>query len=1251
MNRPLLALLLVALLPALPAFASPGGSSPATSPLRWAAPQLGGRTAAQGEKKPTAKAAQALVPAGGVCKSDEECEAGSYCDYGRCKIVERPFNALYLYYRSGDRRFTEILGIYWHQKGESGYRVLFPIFWHFWDKQVDNLVVFPVQVRRTPTEKNYRFWPLFFWTDYGERGSGITVMPLFHRAREGTRTATFIPLFLSGYNIDPPRRRSQGLVLGLFYWKTDGVSGYRARALFPFFYRSSDPERSFTWTLPLNFFTRERDERTALIVPLYFHGSSPNRARTFGLLPPFYYQRTGDTRWLHVFPLYYSRSSPARGYNVLFPLYWGFRSRGRSLHVAGPAFYYSNRRTGHRLGMVFPLLYYRSRQHGLLTRIVSPLFLYEKDVDAGVKHWGLVVPPYYSRRDTDREVDALIPLAMRWHDKNERSTTWVLGPLILNSDPEGGSQIAFPIFWRFKDQKTGAATSVLFPLAYRIRRPDGSHFNLFFPFFYGRRGEARRGGVFPLLFLGSSPERRHAVLFPLFWHLKSKQRATTILGPLFYRTERGPRGGWQAGLAPVLFAGNQGGEQHHVLFPVLWHLKSFRHGYRTLVAGPAFYSRGRKGRVFGLLPLFAAGTWRGRSFQTVLGPVLYHSATVDKDPARFESTTLFTLYYGWEDPKERGHSFFPLFYHRRLKAPGAGQTTAFLPFFYFRARGSERLLVTPLGGVRRGPPTATGSGTVEGLLGPFAFHRSDETRGFALVPILYHWQRLKQRSRTTVLLPFGVHHASPERRALVWFPLLWRFSDARERSLVVFPILWQLRQQGGLDADVAFPVFWSLRSPRRRTLVVGPFFHTRAGAHVNAGLVPLGFYRRDAERSTLVTLPFIYRRRDFARDERQWVVGPFYRWSYPDGASTGVLPLFFHKRRPDSHYTLLLPLLWHFAEPPARKRLTFVGPFFYRRNGDERSFGLAPLLYGAWDRVGGRSAALFPLFYLRREVARFGLYTPIAGGDVSPERRLFYVLPYFRRRSTESALDILAPLFVRHRDHAAGRTTVFSLPGYFGRWSPERSLHIAFPFVWRVRRIDESATVVFPFLWDFNDRFASRTTVVFPVFLRHRDHQEGTSSFVVPPLWVRQRKEATDAVLFPLVWRFGGKRSSTTVAAPLFYDVKRPGSRTTLLVPFFLRLDRPTERRYYVLPNTFYRKSKKDGLYRFMFIPLVDVHRKRVGDIHVETLFGIVGYERVGKNRFLTLFYYTFPLEPTGPKTLSGLGGARPASVFTNPIW
>jgi len=126
-----------------------------------------------------ALAADPVPGVGRACQPDADCPRRTICDteHRRCERIRRQINLLYLAYCSADRRFTQVMGLYWHKKGEAGYRVLFPLYWSFWSQDGEaerrhrmvvpfyfdhrdgdrrTTVVPPVEVHREPGERTVR---------------------------------------------------------------------------------------------------------------------------------------------------------------------------------------------------------------------------------------------------------------------------------------------------------------------------------------------------------------------------------------------------------------------------------------------------------------------------------------------------------------------------------------------------------------------------------------------------------------------------------------------------------------------------------------------------------------------------------------------------------------------------------------------------------------------------------------------------------------------------------------------------------------------------------------------------------------------------------------------------------------------------------------------------------------------------------------------------------------------------------------
>jgi hypothetical protein len=90
---------------------------------------------------PVTTTAASATPAPRSCQRDEDCTGDNICQSNVCQPIQLRTNVAYLYYRDGG--FTEFLGLYWSQKGATGYRVVAPLYWHYWSPTTDTLIFAP----------------------------------------------------------------------------------------------------------------------------------------------------------------------------------------------------------------------------------------------------------------------------------------------------------------------------------------------------------------------------------------------------------------------------------------------------------------------------------------------------------------------------------------------------------------------------------------------------------------------------------------------------------------------------------------------------------------------------------------------------------------------------------------------------------------------------------------------------------------------------------------------------------------------------------------------------------------------------------------------------------------------------------------------------------------------------------------------------------------------------------------------------
>ena len=165
------------------------------------------------EGKPSKAASKGKAAGlGQSCRSDAECVVpGTICERRRCVKVTRAINILWLFYRSADRRYTSVLGLYHHRRGKEGFHVLGPFYWHFWSKRSRTRIVAPVfwqfenkQAKskhpfvlnfhhfRKPGVRGFNVWPFLFTRSYGKKGFSFSFLPLVHYGRKGKAWSMYL---------------------------------------------------------------------------------------------------------------------------------------------------------------------------------------------------------------------------------------------------------------------------------------------------------------------------------------------------------------------------------------------------------------------------------------------------------------------------------------------------------------------------------------------------------------------------------------------------------------------------------------------------------------------------------------------------------------------------------------------------------------------------------------------------------------------------------------------------------------------------------------------------------------------------------------------------------------------------------------------------------------------------------------------------------------------------------------------------
>jgi hypothetical protein len=1165
-----------------------------------------------------------------VCTSDAQCPTGTICEQGYCRPVERGINVL-LFRKEGPT--TYFLPLYFARRGVPGYRVFAPFYFHFWGTEDKSRIVAP-----------------FYWhfEDHLKRRTVTVVIPYVHTEEPGAESWAIWPLFyrstkfgwaaplLGSFKIETPEeKKSWGLYAFLYLWSRSPQKSWDVAI--PLFASKRSEASAFTWTLPLNFYWRSGSDKNLLVPPLFYYGSDPKSstfASLFGyrssaeggaskgsFLWVYWYGRRSDSNYDVLLPLVWSFRSPQSNTTVLFPLVLHFRRAESRFNAVLPLWYSaSNDKKGTGFSLFLPFFFSKHSDFGRSHMWLTPLGGYKRDDEQGSSALTFIIPPLIYRRDSQHEFSTYLFLYWRYRDIPGNSSTTVVGPYYTHDDPTGSTRVGIPLFYYFRDAATGASAHTFIPLYFRRKSPDDTTTAAgVFPLwvYYRSFRDGWSAGFMPLFYFGKRADKQHALILPLFYHLKDRRSSATVAFPFYYRfTDQHHT---SAGVPPLLyFHGRDHESTYHVQVPAFWRFRDGEKGITTTVVPPIFYRSRPDGWSAGVAPLlfFGGGGPRGHF---VLFPLFWRF----RDDTADRSTVVFLNYMHRRHGGQVTDAFFPLLHWRRGAPPGGTAETSFtfFPFVHYRSGEKRTVFVSPVGAWGRSTERKVG------LIPPYFWYQSRQIAAQGVPPLWFDVTTLRTGERTRIFGPFFAMDA-PGRSARILFPLVARYRDQKESGTYVFPTYFRRRTNEGYALDTLFPLFWISSSPGHSTAVVGPFFRTTSPGGGSVGLLPLFAYANNPKRRIFFTPLFIQHQNYENGTGRTF--GILYFSSYnPDGHTRVVFPLWWSGSSKESSHQVLFPLYWHFANSRENKSFSLFGPFLWSRNGVWRTRGLMPVAwYSRNDQGTAGSNAVVPLFYEKHGPATRLFVTALFGFSTAPDRDWFYVGPFYYRNGWSKSFWMLFPLWFSHFDKVTEtHTRVIPPLLHYSRSSPDRSLWGTALILWRAKDITSSTTLGLPLFYDFHSYHERRITMFLPLFFRYRNHVANTSY-----------------TFAPLVYRRTGPDDSTTVAFPLVWDFRGGDRRTTVVFPFYAGFRRPNWEGRYIFPNIWYRTGlgADEGTSRFWIFPLWESAVKRPGDYMWEALLGLFGWERIGRNRYLKLFFIPFELTPAPAATRAAWYGKPP---------
>jgi len=503
-------------------------------------------------------------------------------------------------------------------------------------------------------------------------------------------------------------------------------------------------------------------------------------------------------------------------------------------------------------------------------------------------------------------------------------------------------------------------------------------------------------------------------------------------------------------------------------------------------------------------------------------------------------------------------------------------------------------------------------GTFRELFGLYWSKRGN-TGYTVLVP--FYWNYFSPKTRSRIVAPFYWHFEDDvaQRTSTVivpGLPISWSRQPGAS-SFGIWPLFYKSTKFGWAapllgsfeiaDPDkgtawgsVAFLYWWSRSGPGtgkgsdKGTVVSDKgseafdtllplFVSSRSSASAFTFALPLNFYWRSGIESHTLAIPF-FLAHSWKNGSSLYSLLGYYNRQGPD-ARGSVAWLYWGGRnsKTGDAYDVLFPLIWSFRSPASATSTLFPIVWSLRR-GDWSFNTVVPVWWsaGSDDAAGKgknrwRFRTLIPLFYSSESEngARFSWLTVLGGyrrDDKAGSRTLVLLPgPIVYRRDSQTAIDLVSPLYFRYTDKATDATTRLVSLIFFRRDDPRGSTTALFPIFWRFHDAasGRSTSALLPL---FLSRSTTRDNLiaggVFPLWFYHRtftDSTGGWSGGLFPLAFFGHRGDASHAVLFPLFWHFASAKGSTTALFPVFFktgDARGYDAGVLPLLTFFGRRDR-----------------------------------------------------------------------------------------------
>ncbi|HEY0710273.1 MAG TPA: EB domain-containing protein [Polyangia bacterium] len=560
---------------------------------------------------------------------------------------------------------------------ERSHFVLFPLFWHFNDKQADrrSTVVLNYLHRRHGGEVTDALFPLLHFRRGAKPGgsdeTSFTLFPLVHYRRDAKSRVFVSPLAASVKTAD----RKAGLIPPYFWYESRNISASGVPFLYLDLFRKASNERTRTFGPYVAVDTPDTSAR--ILFPLFARYRNPREVGTWVF--PTYFRRRGpdDNKTDAFLPLFWYSRSSHHTTTVVGPYY---RSKTDKRHVTGlaPLFFYA--RNEQRRFLLTPLFYDRDNFQDGTGRTIAPLY-YRSTRPEG--HTTVGFPLYWGSRTRERSFAVLFPVLWHFANSEAKTNTTVLGPLFWTRNKEGArTRGIFPVAWYSRDDERKISSHALLPLFYENHGPTQKSI-LTLPFGYGRKPDSNFWYVLNV-FRRTTATSSFTMVFPLLFNHFNRATDTTtrVIPPLAYFSRSRPDRSL-TGAALLFWRHTSIASSTTLALPLFYDVHNY-HASRLTMLVPLFmrYWRASDQTAYTLAPLFYRRS-SPNDTTTVLFPLYW-----DFNSGNRRSTVLFPLFASFRRPTYVSRYIFPNIYYRRGEGPAAGTSRLFI--FPFWESGAKR---------------------------------------------------------------------------------------------------------------------------------------------------------------------------------------------------------------------------------------------------------------------------------------------------------------------------------------------------------------------------------------------------------------------------------------------------------------------------------------------------------------------------------------------------------------------------------